>query len=101
MGLDRIGEIGDRASEGQAAGVYGAGFTAGSLASFHVFVFVHTFVCRSFHFLVGFPFLFLFIELSVLWYFTFHVVSFISFLSQELIFSCFDGSAWRQKCTKS
>ena len=32
MGLDRIGEIGDRASEGQAAGVYGAGFTAGSLA---------------------------------------------------------------------
>ena len=26
------GEIGNRASEGQAAGVYGAGFTAGSLA---------------------------------------------------------------------
>ena len=32
MGVDRIGEIGDRASEGQAARVYGAGFTAGSLA---------------------------------------------------------------------
>jgi hypothetical protein len=31
-GTDRIGEIGDRASEGQAAGVYGAGFTVGSLA---------------------------------------------------------------------
>ena len=32
MGMDGIGEVGDRASEGQAAGVYGAGFTAGSLA---------------------------------------------------------------------
>ena len=32
MGANRIGEIGDRASEGQAAGVYGAGFTAGPLA---------------------------------------------------------------------
>ena len=32
MGVDGIGEFGDRASEGQAAGVYGAGFTAGSLA---------------------------------------------------------------------
>ena len=32
MGVDGIGEIGDRASEGQAAGVYGARFTAGSLA---------------------------------------------------------------------
>ena len=31
MGLDRIGE-GDRASKGQVAGVYGAGFTVGSLA---------------------------------------------------------------------
>ena len=31
MGLDRIGEVGDRAS-GQAAGYYGAGFTVGSLA---------------------------------------------------------------------
>ena len=30
--MDRIGEIGDRANEGQAAGVYGAGFTTGSLA---------------------------------------------------------------------
>ena len=29
MGEDRIGEVGDRASEGKAAGVYGAGFTAG------------------------------------------------------------------------
>ena len=29
MGMDRISEVGDRASEGQAAGVYGAGFTAG------------------------------------------------------------------------
>ena len=32
MGLDGIGEVGDRASEGQAAGVYGAGLTVGSLA---------------------------------------------------------------------
>jgi hypothetical protein len=32
MGVDRICEIGDRASEGQAAGVYGAGLTVGSLA---------------------------------------------------------------------
>ena len=32
MGVDGIGEVGDRASEGQAAGVYGAGFTAGSMA---------------------------------------------------------------------
>ena len=31
-GMDGIGEVGDRASEGQAAGVYGAGFTAGSMA---------------------------------------------------------------------
>ena len=29
--MDRIGEVGDRASEGQAAGVYLIGFTAGSL----------------------------------------------------------------------
>ena len=27
-----IGKVGDQASQGQAAGVYGAGFTAGSLA---------------------------------------------------------------------
>ena len=27
--VDMIGEVGDRASEGQAAGVYGASFTAG------------------------------------------------------------------------
>jgi hypothetical protein len=26
MSVDRIGEVGNRASEGQAAGVYGAGF---------------------------------------------------------------------------
>ena len=32
MGVDGIGEVGDRASEGQAARVYGAGFTAGSMA---------------------------------------------------------------------
>ena len=32
VGVDRIGEVGDRASEGQVAGVYGAGFTTGSLA---------------------------------------------------------------------
>ena len=32
MGVDRIGEVGDDTSEGQAAGVYEAGFTAGSLA---------------------------------------------------------------------
>ena len=32
MDADRIGEIGDSASEEQAAGVYGAGFTTGSLA---------------------------------------------------------------------
>ena len=29
MGVDGIGEVGDRATEGQAARVYGAGFTAG------------------------------------------------------------------------
>ena len=28
QGADRIGEVGDRASEGQAAMVYGAGLTA-------------------------------------------------------------------------
>ena len=33
MGEDRIGEVGDRASEGQAARVFGAGFTEESLAS--------------------------------------------------------------------
>ena len=27
MGVDSVGEVGDRASEGQAAGVYAAGFT--------------------------------------------------------------------------
>ena len=32
MSVDRIGEVRDRASEGHAAGVYGAGFTAGPLA---------------------------------------------------------------------
>ena len=32
VGVDRIGEDGDIASEGNAAGVYGAGFTEGSLA---------------------------------------------------------------------
>ena len=32
MGVDGIGEVGGWASEGQAAGMYGAGFTAGSLA---------------------------------------------------------------------
>ena len=32
MGMDRIGEVGDRVNEGQAAGVYRAGFIAGSLA---------------------------------------------------------------------
>ena len=32
MGVDKIGEVGDRASEGEAAGVYGAGFTVESLA---------------------------------------------------------------------
>ena len=32
MGLDEIAEVGDRVSEWQAAGVYGAGFTAGFLA---------------------------------------------------------------------
>ena len=29
IGVDGIGEVGDRASEGQTAGMYGAGFTAG------------------------------------------------------------------------
>ena len=29
MGVDGIGKVGDWASEGQATGVYGAGFTAG------------------------------------------------------------------------
>ena len=32
MGMDTIGEVGDSAKGGQAAGVYGAGFTAGSQA---------------------------------------------------------------------
>ena len=32
LGVDRIGEVGDRANEGEGAGVYGAGFTVGSLA---------------------------------------------------------------------
>ena len=32
MGLDGIGEVGDRASERQAAGVYWTGFAAASLA---------------------------------------------------------------------
>jgi hypothetical protein len=32
MGVDRIDEVGDWASEGQAAGLYGVHFTAGSLA---------------------------------------------------------------------
>ena len=32
MGVDTIGEVGDRTSEGQAAGMYGAGFTVGCLA---------------------------------------------------------------------
>ena len=31
IGVDRIGEVDDRASEGQTAGVYGAGFTTESL----------------------------------------------------------------------
>ena len=32
MGVNRIDEIGDRDSKGQVAGMYGAGFTVGSLA---------------------------------------------------------------------
>ena len=32
MGVDRIGKVGNWASEGPAAEVYGTGFTAGSLA---------------------------------------------------------------------
>ena len=32
MGMEMIDEVGDRTSEGQAAGVYGAGSTVGSLA---------------------------------------------------------------------
>ena len=32
MGLDRIGQVDDKASEGQAARVYGTGFMAESLA---------------------------------------------------------------------
>ena len=32
MGVDRIGEIDDRTSEGQVAAVYGTCFTVGSLA---------------------------------------------------------------------
>ena len=32
MGVDRIGEVGDRASEEQETGVNGTGFTVGSLA---------------------------------------------------------------------
>ena len=33
MGEDRMGELGDRFSEEQAAGVYGAGFTAGNMGN--------------------------------------------------------------------
>ena len=29
LGVDRIGDVGDRTSEGQAAGVYGTGFSSG------------------------------------------------------------------------
>ena len=32
QGVVRIGEVGDRVSEGQAAGVYGVGFTRVSLS---------------------------------------------------------------------
>ena len=32
MGMDGIGEVGDRASEGQAAVVFGEGFSAGKLS---------------------------------------------------------------------
>ena len=32
QGVYRLGEVGDKASEGQAAGVYGGGFTAETLA---------------------------------------------------------------------
>ena len=32
MGVDKIGEVGDRASEEQAVGMYGVGFTVRSLA---------------------------------------------------------------------
>ena len=32
MDVDGIGEVGNRTSEGHAAGVYGAGFTAGFMA---------------------------------------------------------------------
>jgi hypothetical protein len=32
MGVDRMGWVGDRASEGQAAELYGTDFTVGSLA---------------------------------------------------------------------
>ena len=31
IGVDKVGEVGNRASEGQAAGVYGTGYTMGSL----------------------------------------------------------------------
>ena len=51
-----------------------------NIPSFHVFVFVCSFIRRFLHFLVSFPFPFLFIELSVLQYFPFHVVSIWSFL---------------------
>ena len=32
MGVGRIGEVGNSACKGHGAGLYGAGFTAGSLA---------------------------------------------------------------------
>ena len=32
IGVGRVGVVSDRACEGQAAGVYGTGFTVGSLA---------------------------------------------------------------------
>ena len=46
-----------------------------NISGFHVFVFMCTFIQRSLCILVSFPFLFLFIELSVLWYLRFRLVS--------------------------
>ena len=56
-----------------------------NISSFRVFL--CTFVQRSLHFLVSFPFLFLFIELSILQYFPhglFCTLDFICFLNWEL-----------------
>ena len=55
-----------------------------NVSSFHMFVFMCTSIQGSLHFLVNFPFPFLFIELSVLQYFSFHVVSMFTIFSFQV-----------------